>query len=464
MNNLNKIINSNSTDLILENLLSKFKRNRRPIKVDFRKLVSWLHYGERATHFIHPYPAKLLFHIPYFFLSNDILSKPGDTIIDPFCGTGTVMLESTLLGRNGIGFDINPLACLIARTKTSCIEERKLKLSIASLKRRIYDVNKDTDMFSKSLSKHFWFFPRIIRELESIKNCISKTKDSTVKNFFLVSFSNLIRKVSLADPRVSVPVKLRCERLPKKHKLRQAEELRIKRLRKADVSEMFFVILEKNLKRVIKFNEMKKRKVEATVIHADFRSSETQANINAHRSVKDGRGDLIITSPPYAGAQKYMRASKLNIELLEMCPSWHLKEIEENIIGREFYRIAEYKEQLMTGIRGADKFLRNVRKINPLRAHVAAKYLLEMRDSFKQMYNVLKPGGYLVIVIGDNSICGAKFLTHKYLEVIARETGFETVLKLVNDIQSRGLMTKRNTTSGIITEEWVLVCQKNNTY
>lgn len=93
---------THSSASILERLLDRFNRSGRAINVNFRQLVSWAPLGERATHYLHPYPAKLLPQIPIFFLSNNLLSSPGDTVLDPFCGSGTVLLEGILHNRNGI--------------------------------------------------------------------------------------------------------------------------------------------------------------------------------------------------------------------------------------------------------------------------------------------------------------------------------------------------------------------------
>src|ERR1039458_9185234 len=103
----------------LEALVHRYQRRRRPIAVNFRSLLPELNSPDRFTHLIHPYPAKLLVHIPHFFLANDLLSAPGDLVLDPFCGSGTVLVEAQLAGRRAYGADTNPLARLISRVKTA---------------------------------------------------------------------------------------------------------------------------------------------------------------------------------------------------------------------------------------------------------------------------------------------------------------------------------------------------------
>jgi hypothetical protein len=60
------------------------------------------------------------------------------------------------------------------------------------------------------------------------------------------------------------------------------------------------------------------------------------------------------------------------------------------------------------------------------------------------------------MITGPNTICGHRFDTPRFLEEIAQRIGFTTRFKLIDHIRSRGLMTKRNKTAGLIASEWVL--------
>ncbi len=99
-------------DVHIKKLISRYAKTNKPIEISFLKIVKNFNV-ERGTHLIHTYPAKLLPHIPYYFLNNDVFSQKGSTVLDPFCGSGTVLLESILAGRNAVGADTNPLARLV---------------------------------------------------------------------------------------------------------------------------------------------------------------------------------------------------------------------------------------------------------------------------------------------------------------------------------------------------------------
>src|ERR1051325_4820957 len=85
------------------------------------------------THSYHSYSAKYIPQIPRYLISN--LTKRNDLILDNFVGSGTTLVESKVLGRHAIGVDINPLACLVAKVKTTNIHkpdlEKILSISIS---------------------------------------------------------------------------------------------------------------------------------------------------------------------------------------------------------------------------------------------------------------------------------------------------------------------------------------------
>ena len=65
------------------------------------------------------------------------------------------------------------------------------------------------------------------------------------------------------------------------------------------------------------------------------------------------------------------------------------------------------------------------------------------------------------MVIGNNTIAGYEFMTYKYLIEIAEKIGFSTELVLIDDIKSRGLMTKRNNTASEILREYIVIFSKD---
>ncbi|WP_345954774.1 DNA methyltransferase [Mucilaginibacter sp. PAMB04168] len=441
----------------IESYLRNYKLTGIPIEVSFRDLVPDLYKPDRYTHLIHSYPAKLLMHIPYFFLNNNMFSKKGELILDCFSGSGTVMLEAILAERNAIGADANPLARLISKVKVH-------QYSYDSLTNHFEDLLSNIKLRPDGISPNvpnvnFWFLPNITSQLKVIFNAISLIEQTEIRDFFLVCFSNCVKKVSLADPRVSVPVKLNPDRYKQSHPLYEESKRKLDGLNYLNVTEKFIEIVNDNIQRFKLLGQKRLNTYTASIISNDARNLTT--DIGSSEKMLDGSVSLIISSPPYAGAQKYIRSSSLNLGWLNMVyDECTLKDLDAQNIGRENYKKSEYVNFRATGIVEADILLQKIYKINPLRAHIAGNYLREMREAFKEAYRVLKSGGYIVLVVGNNQVCGLEFETQQYLKLILEDLGMTTVLRLIDDIQSYGLMTKRNKTANVITREWVLVLKK----
>ena len=438
---------SNTT---LDSLIEEYRLQGEALEVNFRERVCWVPYGSRASHMIHLYPAKLLPHIPALFVSNDRLSTPGDLVLDPFCGSGTVLLESLLAGRIPIGADSNPVARLISRVKTKPISTIVLKQSFNRLYKRILDSDSHGTTPDVVNIDH-WFHKHVQEELIHIKTNIEKVRRRDIREFFLVAFSNTLRKVSLADPLISVPVKLNAH----KHETQSPHYSRVnetlERLENINVYHAFYDQVEKSIELMKGLDGLLGNGESETKIFEDARNLSSQ---------HDSTVQLIVTSPPYGGAQKYIRSSSLSLGWLEYCDSKQLRKFERQSIGREHYGKDEYKEISSCGVPEADELIADIEKISPLRAHITSNYLIEMKHAFTEACRVLKDDGYFTLVIGNNTVCGFEFRTAHYLSYLLRELGLSVELELTDHIKSRGLMTKRNKTAGIIASESVFLFKK----
>ncbi len=447
------------TDSTLRKLLDEYGNTPLPITVNFRKLVSCLSSPERATHLIHSYPAKLLMHIPFFFLANHILSLPGDTVLDPFAGSGTVLLESLLSGRKALGSECNPLARLIAKVKTTSLDPSQLECFCSDLIENMSSI--PLRSVPDVINIHHWFYPHVIEQLHCIFEHIRMISDYDHRDFFSVCFSQCVRRVSLADPRLSTPVRLKSE-YPIGHHMREKAKKHLSFLADVAVADVFNEIAAANIRRIISLKSSESHRPEVAVICSDARDLHYQYAHSPDNGcpLPDTSVQLIITSPPYPGAQKYIRCSSLSLGWLGLCPSNGLSTLKSQTIGREECHKSECSHPIQTGMADADRILGEIWQMNPVRATIAGTYLIEMRTALSEMYRVLRPNGYVVLVAANNQVCKREFRTLSYLQSIAEQIGFSTILELIDHIRSRGLMTKRNHTASMITREGILVLKK----
>ena len=421
----------------LAHLLRQYKQVGEPIAVSFRELVHCLKVGERVTHYLHPYPAKLLPHIAHFFLASRLLIDHHDPVLDPFAGTGTVALETILSGRSALYADANPLARLISLTKTRTIEDCVVDSAAKHVRRRFLTSRTRTVPDVVNLEK--WFDGDVVSQLVRLRAAFNSLDQSAVRDLMRVTFSSVVRKASKADLRFSVPVR------------RREEEPSVQ-----DVWRLFELQLEANRTRLKALSSCPHLGT-ASPAGCDARRLEIA---DGSAPLPDGSVGMVLTSPPYAGAQKYVRATSLSLGWLDLAPSKGLRRLEDLTIGREHYPKAAIGKLAKSGVPEADELIEFIGLTNPTRATIAATYLSEMRSAFAEAVRVLRPGGHFVLVIGDNTVCGHRFASSEYLRRMLEQMGLGTILSLVDPIRSRGLMTRRAATAGVIAHESVIVLKK----
>jgi DNA modification methylase len=431
---------------ILDDWALAYARTKAPCEVDFRVLMAGF-APERHTHMMHSYPAKLLPQIPAFFLNSKktLNRKRTPVLADPFCGSGTVLLEGALRGFEVIGADTNPLARLIARVKTNPISTQKIREQLSLLNRRIIRIA--SCELPPVINLLEWYSAPIAQELGKLRIGIAEIESTAVREFMLVCLSACVRKMSCADPRLSVPVKINLARKTKygQHFIQLKKHL--DHLKAENVISTFNIIVEKNISRMESLKHTLGRKPTVSIFEDARR---------LHTNLDEKSVDFIITSPPYVGAQKYIRSSSLSLGWLDFAYEDGLRPLERSTIGREHFAKREVETKTRTSLKNADKLLGLIRKQNPLRAHITATYLNEMSSALSSMHRIIKRRGNLILVAGPNTICGYHFDTPTFIEQLAHKVGFRTQFKLVDHIRSRGLMTKRNKTAGLISSEIVL--------
>ncbi len=347
--------------MIINNFIKKYREEKKPISVEFRKLVPDDFKPTRFTHSIHTYPAKLIPHIPYVFLTSKTLLPKKGKVLDPFSGSGTVLLEAFIQGHKPFGADSNPLARKISKVKLTPIDKKVLDNSLKFIIKNI--PKKHNRKLSTDIDVKYWFYPNIIKQLNTLFKSIYLLEEGDIKDFFLVCYSSCIKYLSLADQRVSVPVKMKKNKFNEDSK--QYKELQKKTtfLENVNVIDFFQKRAEINIGKI---NDLRKTDSFKNKLHiAKDARGLTYSN---NRKWNKNSIDLIITSPPYAGAQKYIRSSSLQLTMLDLLQGNNLKNLKILNIGREDYLKTEYMNLIKTDIPKADKLLKKIFKINPLRA------------------------------------------------------------------------------------------------
>lgn len=247
--------------------------------------------GKSERDFVHgfcTYPAmmvpKMQREILEVCLSN--IEKKHICLLDPFAGSGTVLVEGMLKGLDIVGVDINPLAILLCKAKTTILDPEVLKNHADLLKNEIdrlklLEVNK---YIFNGIEK--WFTEKAIMDLTILRNAIINDTQIEFRRFFWATFCEVVRIVSNSRD---------CT-----YKLHIKEKTDIDNYNK-DALGIFIRTLDLNIKKYLSFYEKLK---ENDMLKKDGFSYKGKIKIILDDSINylkrtRKKFDLIITSPPY---------------------------------------------------------------------------------------------------------------------------------------------------------------------
>jgi 16S rRNA G966 N2-methylase RsmD len=411
------------------------------VPVKFRELSGAVGNRDEATHLIHRYPAKMFHRIPRTIL-DAIEPVCTSVILDPFCGSGTVLLEGLLRGHVTIGLDINPLAQLISRVKTTLYNVDRLTAYHDSVMRK---AQADRTAASQDACLDFWFHPVVKSTLYHLRRAIDAVPRGKYRDFFLIALTSIVRKVSLADPSIPPPVKLRKERAERANeRYRKSLEFALTATR-ATVFEQFAQAVRQNIRRASTLHSYEQLG-SAVVLHGNRHAAATGLEAESV--------DIILTSPPYCGAQKYVRSLKLEMRWLGLGEA-RIADIDRNTLGTE--RVSRARPAQPYSDRTLElTILKEIQERNPVRALMAANYVKYITDFSRECRRVIRPGGNIFVTFGTSRIAGIEVDMSAIFVQAAEDAGLSMQASLVDSIPSRGLITKRHSTAGRIDDERVV--------
>lgn len=141
------------------------------------------------------YPAVMIAPVQKDILEDLISGDEINSIIDPFCGSGTALYEALEINSNLhlVGCDINPLAKLITEVKLRGVDENILA-DISTLKKTIPHIELEEIISFPNCNK--WIRSDILESLSIIKDAINRIESDRNRKFFWCMLCDLIRKYS----------------------------------------------------------------------------------------------------------------------------------------------------------------------------------------------------------------------------------------------------------------------------
>jgi DNA modification methylase len=164
--------------------------------------------------------------------------------------------------------------------------------------------------------------------------------------------------------------------------------------------------------------------------------------------------DLVITSPPYCGAQKYVRTLRLEMLILGISKDT-IAEADRRTLGTERLAASLMNETFVSSPL-ALRLYEAIRKTNPVRASMFAQYVNYLSRFAEELARVLKPTGEAFVTFGTDRMAGIDVDCAKLFADAAKAHDMSHVATLVDTIPSHGMITNRHSSASTIRDERVV--------
>ncbi|HON19006.1 MAG TPA: DNA methyltransferase [Salinivirgaceae bacterium] len=404
---------------------------------DFRKANT-----KEYTHCFHVYPAMMIPQVARRIIEN--FGIKAKILFDPYCGTGTSLVEANLFGINAIGTDINPLARLIATAKTTKIDIQVLDLFLQDFNNYIFSINFGVKNIKSIIIPEvknidYWFSKNIQQKLGIILGYIRSINDISIKNFFKVAFSETVREVSF--------VKNGEFKLVKCRNINNKEDI--------DVFGLMISKLSRNKQGLLEFEKSCKKETFTTIY--DFNT----VNSIPDKIIKANSIDIVVTSPPYGDSRTtvaYGQYSRLSNEWLGYKEA---NKIDKMLMGGEKRKYSHlFKSEILNDV------INTIQKKDKERVRDVISFYEDYEKSINNVSITLRKGGFACYVVGNRTVKGVNIPTDEITAQLFQENGFTHIETIVRNIPNKRMPLK-NSPSNIVGDtastmkyESIVICQK----
>ncbi len=319
-----------------------------------------------SIHGFHTYPARMDPRMAEVLVG--AFADPGGTVLDPFCGGGTVPVEARRAGMAAVGIDLSPLAVRLSRVRCDPGTPARRRALVDAARRTARRVRRGGGpRYRIPRSETRWYAPHVLAELSALRGAIGAVRDGWVRERLLLAFSSLVVKAS----------RQRADTAPREVDVRLARGA-VTRWFLSRVDELFRGL--EDLARTVP-----RRTPPARIERGDARRADAV--------VGRGIAHAIVSSPPYGGTYDYAEHHARRHPWLGIDPS------------------AFAADEIGARRDGA--------------ASPPERYDAQVLAYLQAAARVLRPGGWAVWVVGDARWAGRTVDVRTQFERLAPRAGFE---------------------------------------
>ncbi len=413
---------------------------------DIGVLSDWTFNGAATrdlTHCYHDYPARMIPQIARRL--TELFGNGVGTLFDPYCGTGTSLVEGRIRGFDVVGTDLNPLARLIAAGKLSVVNLEKLDIHLEkwNLFARKAPTSSEIPKIEGIDRLDFWFKPNVIENLAAIREFVERIDSVSVRRFFQIAFSETVRECSNT----------------------RNNEFKLYRYNEAQLDSFnphVFSIMTSKLarNRVGLLSFLNRLKALPHLPTAHVFEFDTVEGIPS-KTLSPQSIDIVITSPPYGDSQTtvaYGQYSRLSAAWLGLSEP---QKVDRRLMGGKTTKNIQPTHSV-----AIDIAIEKIRSIDDKRAHEVAAFHQDLEASMFHVADVIRHRGYACYVVGNRKVKGVVLPTDNAVRCAFESRGFAHVNTFVRSIPNKRMPLKNSPSNaaGVVdvtmSNEYIVVMQK----
>lgn len=394
------------------------------------------------THCYHTYPAMMIPQIARALITEYHPQGKLDTLLDPYMGSGTSLVEASLKGINSIGTDLNPLARLMAKVKTTHYDDKVVTTLTNDICERLADYSEEkvTNTNFDRISNHtFWYTEDSLLRLSYISQLINELVPTDLQDFFNVVLSEVVREVSFT---------------------RNGEFKRYRMSEKslANFNPDVFVLFARKARRNIKGLEAFNQSALPSVVRiCDFNSTiGIPSDIIQTESI-----DMVVTSPPYGDSHTTVAYGQFSRWANEWFDFPNAKDLDRHLMGG-----SKTKDILFT-TESISEELEAIKNADEKRYFEVISFLNDYYLSICNVAKTIRKGGVVCYVVGNRNVKGVQIPLDYFTAEMFEKNGFKHNITIVREIPNKRMPSKTSPTNvagakvATMSNEYIVILTKN---
>lgn len=391
------------------------------------------------THCYHTYPAMMIPQVARTLIQEYRPEGKCNLLFDPYMGSGTSLVEASIANMNSVGTDLNPLARLIAKAKTTIYDIEKLESEFQDITSRLFFFsfsevkNKN---FERVSNYGFWYSEESLLKLSYISQLIDEYSQNA--DFFNVALAEVVREVSFTRNGEFKRFRMKEDKIKTFH---------------PDVFGVFEDKVRRNLKGLKDYQSV----AGSTIANIyDFNSSlGIPQTIIERESV-----DMVITSPPYGDSRTTVAYGQFSRWANEWFSFDNAHNLDSLLMGGQR---CNHKVFLTETI---DNELKQIYDADIKRYYEVVSFLNDYWFSIQNVANTVRKGGIVCYVVGNRNVKGVQIPLDYFTAETFERCGLHHITTLVREIPNKRMPSKTSPTnvSGIkvdtMSNEYIVILEK----